>query len=322
MKPKPNLDDFLGSAPPAAAATPAAPVDEAALVVMIPIEKLRPNSDQDRGEEHFETAEAREYIESLAASMSLDIGGGKKFGVRDPIKVRPEGDDQLNEIIDGENRWRAAKLAGLAEVPCLIRAGDDVEARIEHVTSNALRSDLNLWQQANSIRKDVEEFGLSTEQVLVAHGLRNKSQLSKIMAVFKLSEDAQAFVRKGYVQDVNLIYDLKKLPDSLLPKLAKRVLDKGESFPAALKAVMPKEPKEPKPPKEPKAGAGQQDGEGGLGGDNPASTAIGVALSVGIEAAIALAVLLDVEVPEGIDSAELAQRLQAKINSLAEGEGK
>lgn len=106
MKPKPNLDDFLGSAPPAVAATPAAPVDEAALVVMIPIEKLRPNSDQDRGEEHFETAEAREYIESLAASMSLDIGGGKKFGVRDPIKVRPEG-------VTSSTKLLTAKTAGV-----------------------------------------------------------------------------------------------------------------------------------------------------------------------------------------------------------------
>jgi len=320
MKAKPNLDDFLGSAPPAAAA-PTTPADDTALVVLIPIDKLRPNAKQDRGEEHFETTAAREYIESLAASMSLDIGGGKRFGVRDPIKVRPEGEDQLHEIIDGENRWRAARLSGMTEVPCIIRTGGDVEARIEHVTSNALHLDLTLWQQANSIRKDMEEFGLSTEQVLVAHGLRNKSQLSKVMAVFKLSEDAQAFVRKGYVQDVNLIYDLKKLPDSLLPKLAKRVLDKGESFPSALKAVMPREPKEPKPPKEPKAGAGQQDGEGGQGGHNPGATANSIALSVGIEAATALAVLLDVETAEGIAPAELAERLQTKINSLAEGEG-
>lgn len=310
MKAKPDINQFLV----APSATASAATGDAGQVVMIPTNKMRPNAGQDRGEDHFETDASKEYIASLAASMRLPLADGKTYGVRDAIKVRPQGDDGLHEIIDGENRWRAAASAGLAEVPCLIRSGDDVEARIEHVTSNALRSDLNLWQQANSIRRDTEEFGLSTEQVIIAHGLRNKSQLSKIMAVFKLSEDAQAFVKKGYVQDVNLVYELKKLPEELLPKLAKRVLDKGETFPAALKAVLPKEPKEPKNKQDGGDGDGQQAGQ------KPAAEH--VTLKLKPAAAKALAILLDIEGSDELNPATLAEQLQQRLNSMAEeGEG-
>ncbi|MDP2104771.1 MAG: ParB N-terminal domain-containing protein, partial [Desulfobulbaceae bacterium] len=222
----------------------------------------------------------------------------------------PADSEGVHEIIAGENRWRAAGLAKLAEVPCVIKSGGDVEARMDHVTDNALHRTLTLWQQANSIRRDQEEYGLTTEQIIAAHGLRNKTQLSKLMSVFKLSDEAQSFVKKGYVQDVNLIYDLKKLPDEQLSKLAKRVIDKGESFPAALKALQPKEPKEPKN----KPGGGDGDGQQAGGGH--------VALKLKPAAARALAILLDIEGSDELNPATLAEQLQQRLDSMAEeGEG-
>ena len=317
MKPKPNVDQFLGQAGNATAATPATAIAEIAAdqIVMLQTAQLRPNEKQDRDD--MDSEAAIEYIRSLADSMLLDLPNGRKYGVRRPIEVRPADSAGVHEIIAGENRWRAAGLAKLAEVPCVIKTGGDVEARIDHVTDNALHRTLTLWQQANSIRRDQEDYGLTTEQIIAAHGLRNKTQLSKLMSVFKLSEEAQSFVKKGYVQDVNLIYELKKLPDEQLSKLAKRVIDKGESFPAALKALQPKEPKEPK--NKPSGGAedGQQTNDG-----TPPPAAEHVALRLKPAAAKALAILLDIEGSEELNAAALTEQLQQRLDSMAdEGEG-
>lgn len=317
MKAKPNVDQFLGQAGSAAAAAPAAVAGEVAAdqIVMLQTSQLRPNDKQDRDD--MDSEAAIEYIRSLADSMLLDLPNGRKYGVRRPIEVRPADSEGVHEIIAGENRWRAAGLAKLAEVPCVIKSGGDVEARMDHVTDNALHRTLTLWQQANSIRRDQEEYGLTTEQIIAAHGLRNKTQLSKLMSVFKLSDEAQSFVKKGYVQDVNLIYDLKKLPDEQLSKLAKRVIDKGESFPAALKALQPKEPKEPKN----KPGGG--DGDGQQAGDGAQQQTGGhVALKLKPAAAKALAILLDIEGSDELNPATLAEQLQQRLDSMAEeGEG-
>lgn len=316
MQKKPNLDEFL--APGTSQPQPIAAADNGGQQLMAPTGQLRPSAKQDRDD--MDSEASAEHIRALAESIKLKLPNGRQYGIRRPIEVRPADSEGFYEIIAGENRWRAAQLAGLEMVPITIKDGDEIEARLDHVTDNALRRDLNLWQQACSIQRDQEEFKMSTEQVIVAHGLRNKTQLSKLMAVFKLPEEAQSFVKKGLCQDVNLVYDLRKLQPEQLSKLATRVMSKGESFPAALKAVLPKEPK---PAKEPKATPAQGGAENPgsntpeQGSGAPAGTEL--TISVGLDAALALAVLLDIDAPEGIDPAELTQLLQDKIGGLVGG---
>ncbi|HDZ58180.1 MAG TPA: ParB/RepB/Spo0J family partition protein [Pseudomonas xinjiangensis] len=297
MRGKPDLNQFLSGG--AAAAAEEFEPRSAAQIVALSLDQLRPNDQQDRDD--LEGEDAREHIRSLAESMKLKLPNGELYGVRRPIEVRSADADGLHEIIAGENRWRAAKLAGLETVPCIIKDGDAFENRLDHVTDNALRRNLSLWEQANSIRRDQDEYGLNTQQVIIAHGLRNKSQLSKLMAVFKLSEEAQAFVRKGYVQDPNLVYELRKLPEEQLAKLGKRVIDKGEAFPTALKALLPKE--------------GRIKTVAGEGAQQRAERVI---LTLSPQAARALASLLNL--PTDDDLASLAKQLQASINAWAEVE--
>lgn len=312
MQKKPNLDEFL--VPGTARPEPSVSSDNGR-VLYAPIDKLRPNKQQDRDD--MDSEASADHIKALAESIKLKLPNGQRYGIRRPIEVRPADEEGIHEIIAGENRWRAGQLAGETEVPIIIKTGDEIEARLDHVTDNALRRDLNLWQQACSIQRDQDEFKMTTEQVIVAHGLRNKSQLSKLMAVFKLSEEAQTFVKKGLCQDVNLVYDLRKLQPEQLSKLATRVMNKGESFPAALKAVLPKEPKTPKEPKSTPGQGGDAGPEsnGQEQGDAPQANA-GVTINVDMNAALALAVLLDIDAPEGVAAAELTQLLHDKIRGL------
>lgn len=313
MKSKPNVDAFLGQPGNPSTTAPREPsqTSSADQIVMLKTSQLRPNDKQDRDD--MDSEGAQEYIRTLADSMLLQLPNGRKYGVRRPIEVRPADSNGIHEINAGENRWRAATLAKLEEVPCVIRSGDDLEARIDHVTDNALHRTLTLWQQANSIRRDQEEYGLNTEQIIAAHGLRNKTQLSKLMSVFKLPEDAQAFVKQGFVQDVNLVYELKKLPEEMLPKLAKRVIDKGESFPAALKAL---QPKQAKPGKTPPKTEEQNDS---VPESAPNAEMV---LSLKAAAAEALAVLLDIEIGEELDLKALGEKIQNRLEAIAdEGKG-
>jgi ParB/RepB/Spo0J family partition protein len=315
MQKKPNLDEFL--APGTSQPQPIAAADNGGQQLMAPTGQLRPSAKQDRDD--MDSEASAEHIRALAESIKLKLPNGRQYGIRRPIEVRPVDSAGLYEIIAGENRWRAAQLAGLEMVPITIKDGDEIEARLDHVTDNALRRDLNLWQQACSIQRDQEEFKMSTEQVIVAHGLRNKTQLSKLMAVFKLPEEAQSFVKKGLCQDVNLVYDLRKLQPEQLSKLATRVMSKGESFPAALKAVLPKEPKPAKEPKATPAQGGAENPESNTTEQGGGAPGTGLTISVGLDAALALAVLLDIDAPEDIDPAELTQLLQDKIGGLVGG---
>lgn len=128
----------------------------------------------------------------LAASI-------KAQGVMQPILVRPlqEGEHAGKyEIIAGERRFRASKLAGLAEVPVLVRAVPNEAAAAMALIENIQREDLNPLEEAQGLQRLVREFGLTHEQAAQAVG-RSRSAASNLLRLLNLAEPVQTMLMAG-----------------------------------------------------------------------------------------------------------------------------
>lgn len=270
-----------------------------------------PDVDQDRDD--WDDPATIANVESIRRASRIKLNDGKYYGIRAPLWVMPADENGKHKIIDGECRWRSTE-DGPEEVqflPCIIRTGDKKEIRLDHTAANGARKQLTLFQVANSIKRDKEEFGLSTDEIMAVHGLTNKTQLSKYNQIHKLNDRAKELVRGGHFQDVNLVYDLAKLDDDALAKLEKKVA-KGESFQQALKAVSPKPAKDPKEPKDKAKGA-----DSSQGGVSESETGT-IVLPLSLECAKAVASFFDVS-PD-LDPKELQAALMEKLAALVPGE--
>lgn len=273
--------------------------------------QIIPDLDQDRDD--WDDPATIANVESIRRASRIKLNDGKYYGIRAPLWVMPADENGKHKIIDGECRWRSTE-DGPDEVqflPCIIRTGDKKEIRLDHTAANGARKQLTLFQVANSIKRDKEEFGLSTDEIMAVHGLTNKTQLSKYNQIHKLNDRAKELVRGGHFQDVNLVYDLAKLDDEALAKLEKKVA-KGESFQQALKAVSPKPAKDPKEPKD--KGKGDDNSQGGVS-ESETGTII---LPLSLECAKAVASFFDVS-PD-LDPKELQAALLEKLAALVPGE--
>lgn len=269
-----------------------------------------PDVDQDRDD--WDDPATIANVENIRRASRIKLNDGKYYGIRAPLWVRPADENGKHKIIDGECRWRSTE-DGPEEVqflPCIIRTGDKKEIRLDHTAANGARKQLTLFQVANSIKRDKEEFGLSTDEIMAVHGLTNKTQLSKYNQIHKLNDHAKELVRGGHFQDVNLVYDLAKLDDEALAKLEKKVA-KGESFQQALKAVTPKTAKDHKKPKD----IGKDGGNQGGVSESETGTII---LPLSLECAKAVASFFDVSPDLG--PKELQAALLEKLVALVPGE--
>ena len=295
-------------------------------IMLIHRSKLVPDPDQDRND--WDSADTLLNISAIRKSAHIKLEDGRYYGIRTPLFVGPPDEHGNCEIIDGECRWRALEGApeDLQLIPCIVRLGGTKERRLDHTSANGARKGLTLYQTAMSIQKDEKEFGLSTEEIIAVHGLPNQTALSKFKAIHKLSDRAKDLVRSGAFQDVNLVYDLKKLDDEQLTKLEKRI-GKGESIQQALKALAPKEPKpakenaktqgndDPQGGNEPGSEGDEAVNENGSGSARLSESERSVSLTVGIDAAKALADLLGV--PQDLDPKAMQAALVAAIKALA-----
>ena len=126
----------------------------------LPVDALKPGKYQPR------TRMDPGSLEELAASI-------KSQGVMQPILVRPVGslfDAQRYEIIAGERRWRAAQLAGLADVPVVVREVDDRAVIAMALIENIQREDLNPLEEAQALSRLIDEFSLTHQQAAEAVG--------------------------------------------------------------------------------------------------------------------------------------------------------
>ena len=126
----------------------------------------------------------------------------KSQGVMQPVLVRPVGDTGAAlgaaryEIIAGERRFRAAKLAGLDEVPVLVRAVPDEAAAVMALIENMQREDLNPLEEAQGLQRLVSEFKLTHEQAAQAVG-RSRSAASNLLRLLQLTEPVQKMLMAG-----------------------------------------------------------------------------------------------------------------------------
>ncbi|WP_428421031.1 ParB/RepB/Spo0J family partition protein [Methylibium sp.] len=122
----------------------------------------------------------------------------KSQGVMQPILVRPVGDAKQGryEIIAGERRSRAAKLAGLSEVPVLVKNVSDESAAVMALIENMQREDLNPLEEAQGLKRLTDEFGLTHEQAAQAVG-RSRSAASNLLRLLNLAEPVQQMLMAG-----------------------------------------------------------------------------------------------------------------------------
>ena len=127
-------------------------------------------------------------LEELAASI-------KAQGIMQPIMVRPVGDDAY-EIIAGERRWRASQIAGLAEVPCLVRDIPDEAALAMSLIENIQREDLNPLEEAGGIQRLIDEFEMTHQQAADAVG-RSRPAASNLLRLLNLVKPVQELLMAG-----------------------------------------------------------------------------------------------------------------------------
>jgi len=130
-------------------------------------------------------------LNELAQSISAQ-------GLLQPILVRPVGTDRY-EIIAGERRWRAAQLAGLKEVPVLVRDIADEATLAVALIENIQREDLNPLEEALGLERLINEFGMTHEQAAGAVG-RSRSAVSNLLRLINLSEGVRALLMEGQLE--------------------------------------------------------------------------------------------------------------------------
>jgi len=150
----------------------------------ISITSISPRKDQPR--KNFD----KESLELLADSVS-------KFGVLQPILVRKDEFDPTSyEIIAGERRWRAAKLAGLSDIPAVVIESDELKTAQLSIIENVQREDLNPVEEAMAYRTLIDKFNLKQDEVAQQVG-KNRSTVANMLRLLDLPEEAVEMLREG-----------------------------------------------------------------------------------------------------------------------------
>ncbi|MGH8668986.1 MAG: ParB/RepB/Spo0J family partition protein [Burkholderiales bacterium] len=154
-------------------------------LLSLPVGRIRPGKYQPR------TKMDPQALEELAASIRAQ-------GLMQPLLVRPV-DRETYELIAGERRWRAAQMAGLAEVPALVREVPDEAALALSLIENIQREDLNAMEEAAGVQRLVDEFGMTHEQAADAVG-RSRSATTNLLRLLKLAKPVQEMVMEGKLE--------------------------------------------------------------------------------------------------------------------------
>lgn len=149
------------------------------------ISLIEPNREQPRKE--FDQEELEELAESI-----------RNYGVLQPIMVQKQG--ELYEIIAGERRWRAAKIAGLKEVPVIIRDFDRQKKMEVSLIENVQRSDLNPIEEAMAYRQLIDEFGLKQEEI-AERVSKNRATIANSLRLLRLDARVQDFLIQGVISN-------------------------------------------------------------------------------------------------------------------------
>lgn len=188
-------------------------LDEKDELKRIPIEYLTPGKYQPRKD--FDAEPLNELAESIRSQ-----------GIIQPIIVRPIG-DRLYEIIAGERRWRASQLAGLAEVPAVVREITDDSAIAMALIENIQRENLNSIEEAEALQRLSSEFQMTQEEMSQVVG-KSRSTISNLLRLLSLNNDVKTMVERGDLE-MGHARAMLTLSGDLQSKAARTVVEKGMS---------------------------------------------------------------------------------------------
>lgn len=152
-------------------------------VTMMRLSEIEPNPDQPRRD--FDPEALSQLAESIAT-----------HGLIQPIIVRSTGSGEYYEIIAGERRWRASKLAGLSEVPVIIMELDDQKAAQIAIIENVQREDLNAIEEAMAYRSLIDDYGMTQEDLSKQIG-KSRPAVANALRLLELPDEVMALVREG-----------------------------------------------------------------------------------------------------------------------------
>ena len=158
------------------------PLEESTGYKLLPIYKIEPNPDQPR--QDFDPEALQELAESI-----------QEHGLIQPLTLRPL-DNGYYQIIAGERRWRASRMAGLNELPCIIIEADDRKAMELALIENLQRSDLNPVEESLGYQRLINEFGLKQEDAAKRVG-KSRSAVTNALRLLNLTPNVLEMLRVG-----------------------------------------------------------------------------------------------------------------------------
>lgn len=193
-------------------------------VVDLPIGEVHPDPRQVRSDFVADvlSAEDQEDLEGLARNIAA-------IGIHNPIHVRPDAEGGY-VIISGERRWRAAGIAGLEVVPCLVAAEGELDTgrnTLTQLSENLQRSNLKLLDVANALRRCLDETGLSQAELAKELG-KSKSWVSKYLALLKAEGPFRAALDEGLLGNPETARMFGRLDDRQQEKLLRRARREGQ----------------------------------------------------------------------------------------------
>ncbi len=182
-------------------------------IVHIPLADIMPNVHQPR----------KEFDEETLTELTNSI---KIYGVLQPIVVRKNRSGY--ELIAGERRWRACQMAGLKEIPAIIKDAGDSETAIIALIENLQRENLSFLEEAEGYRQLMQEYGMTQEQLAMKMG-KSQSTVANKMRVLKLSPEILEIISREKLTERHARALLKLPDDDMRMNVLKQVIKKGLS---------------------------------------------------------------------------------------------
>lgn len=210
-----GLDALLGNLEPAPSPPPAgtAKPPQDSELRHLPVDLIRRGKYQPRVDMHTES------LQDLADSIRAQ-------GVVQPIVVKPDGKGEY-EIIAGERRWRAAQLAGLQDIPAVVRDVSDKAAMAMALIENIQRENLNPMEEANALQRLIKEFDLTHQEVAEAVG-RSRVAVSNLLRLLDLHDDLKRMLEHRELE-MGHARALLALKGAAQSAAARQVVSKGLS---------------------------------------------------------------------------------------------
>ncbi|MBC8586328.1 ParB/RepB/Spo0J family partition protein [Youxingia wuxianensis] len=187
---------------------------DGASVTALSINEIEPNRNQPR--KIFDTSALADLADSI-----------RQYGVLQPLVVRPMPDGSY-QLVAGERRWRAARMAGLSQVPVVVKELSDGETMELALIENLQREDLNAIEEASGYKELMEMFGLTQEQVSARVG-RSRPAITNSLRLLSLPEGVRSLVETGELSAGHARSLLALEEPKLIEETAREVIKKGLS---------------------------------------------------------------------------------------------